>query len=223
MAEAKLHIFDLDNTLISCDSDQMWKHHAVRRGLAEPDAIRRADHFIELYDRGELDADEFIAFQLQEFAGRTVAEVRTMVQDYFENFLKDYVYPEAKALIDSLRQRGIPAVILTATNTSLVAPLGEYFQVNELLGTRLEVVDDRYTGKLAGDYTMGPAKIPAAAACAARYGLTLAQTAYYGDSINDRFLLEAVGFPVATNPSPALRELAQQKNWAIRDFQPSVD
>ena len=220
MSEARLHIFDLDSTLIAGDSDQLWKHYAARHGLASPDAVARADHYLELYDRGELDDREFLAFQLEEFVGRTVEEVRAMTQAYFDEFLLPRVYPEAKELIDSLRSRGVPTAILTATNTALAAPCGAYFRVNDLLGTTLEVVNDRYTGGLAGEYVLGEGKIRVAAAYAARCGLTLAETAYYGDSINDGPILGAVGFPTAVNPSPALRELALRENWAIRDFRP---
>ena len=47
---------------------------------------------------------------------------------------------------------------------------------------------------------------------------TLADIAYFGDSINDRFILEAVGHPFAVNPSPALDALAEQRGWTKIKF-----
>jgi phosphoserine phosphatase len=52
-------------------------------------------------------------------------------------------------------------------------------------------------------------------------GLTLAdfsETFFYSDSINDVPLLEAVTRPVATNPSPALREIAVARGWQVLDL-----
>ena len=49
-------------------------------------------------------------------------------------------------------------------------------------------------------------------------GVMLADIAYFGDSINDRFILEAVGHPFAVNPSPALDALAEQRGWTKIKF-----
>ncbi len=55
-----------------------------------------------------------------------------------------------------------------------------------------------------------------------RRGLTLAEAAYYGDSVNDVPILEAVGHPVAVNPSPLLRRAAEERGWPIIDFREQV-
>jgi phosphoserine phosphatase len=41
---------------------------------------------------------------------------------------------------------------------------------------------------------------------------------FYSDSMNDLPLLEAVTHPVATNPSPALRETAAGRGWRVLDL-----
>jgi phosphoserine phosphatase len=46
-------------------------------------------------------------------------------------------------------------------------------------------------------------------------GFEKEQLAAYTDSIQDLLLLDAVGFPVAVNPDPALKRIAQQKGWRI--------
>ena len=47
------------------------------------------------------------------------------------------------------------------------------------------------------------------------------ETTFYSDSLNDVPLLEKVDHPVATNPDPRLRALAQQRGWRILDLFPS--
>ena len=41
---------------------------------------------------------------------------------------------------------------------------------------------------------------------------------FYSDSMNDVPLLEKVNHPVATNPDPRLRALAQERGWRILDL-----
>ena len=43
-------------------------------------------------------------------------------------------------------------------------------------------------------------------------------TTFYSDSMNDVPLLERVDHPVATNPDPKLRALAQARGWRILDL-----
>jgi len=42
---------------------------------------------------------------------------------------------------------------------------------------------------------------------------------YYGDSVVDIPIMEAVGYPVAINPMEELKEFAQKKGWPIISFQ----
>ncbi|CFW33817.1 HAD hydrolase%2C family IB [Bordetella pertussis] len=45
-----------------------------------------------------------------------------------------------------------------------------------------------------------------------------AESYFYSDSVNDVPLLEAVTRPIAANPSPGLREIAQARGWQVIDL-----
>ena len=81
--------------------------------------------------------------------------------------------------------------------------------------TRLEESGGRWTGRIAGDATFGEAKGRAVQEMAAEKGFDLAQCYAYGDSISDRWMLEAVGRPVAVNASWRLKALAFRKSWPV--------
>ena len=44
------------------------------------------------------------------------------------------------------------------------------------------------------------------------------ESTFYTDSINDLSLMEKVTHPVATNPDPALRAIAQARGWRILEL-----
>jgi len=50
---------------------------------------------------------------------------------------------------------------------------------------------------------------------AAEKGFDLAQCYAYGDSVGDRWMLEAVGRPAAVNASWRLETLARRKSWPV--------
>lgn len=79
--------------------------------------------------------------------------------------------------------------------------------------TRLEENDGRWTGRIVGDAMFGEAKGRAVRQMAVDKGFELAQCYAYGDSVSDRWMLEAVGRPAGVNPSWRLKTLASRKSW----------
>ncbi len=213
-----LHIFDMDHTLIEADCDVSWKEFLVAEKLAPPSALTEADRFFEQYNQGCMIQDEFNAFQLREFIGKSEAEMALLAQKHFEKMILPNIRPAAKDYVNACQQSGIPCVILSSTNAVLVAPVAQYFGISEFYGTPLEVIDGKYTGRIAGEYFAGEGKVKVLEKLCAAYAISPVSAAAYGDSINDAKLLAAVGHPHAVSPSEALRELAENNKWRILDW-----
>jgi alcohol-forming fatty acyl-CoA reductase len=81
--------------------------------------------------------------------------------------------------------------------------------------TRLEESDGQWTGRIVGDAMFGEAKGRAVQQMAVDKGFELAHCYAYGDSVADRWMLEAVGRPVAVNPSWRLKTRARRKSWPV--------
>jgi HAD superfamily hydrolase (TIGR01490 family) len=79
--------------------------------------------------------------------------------------------------------------------------------------TRLEENDGRWTGRIIGDAMFGEAKACALRRIAAEGDFDLSQCYAYGDCVNDRWMLEAVGRPAVVNPSRGMEALAQRRGW----------
>ncbi|MGE4563423.1 MAG: HAD family hydrolase [Victivallaceae bacterium] len=214
----EVYIFDMDHTLIDADCDVSWKSYAVRHGLAPASALAEAEAFFADYNRGCLDFEAFVRFQLREFAGHTPAEMAVETARHFEEFIRPQVYSAALTLVKSLLAKKIPVAILTSTNEAIARPVADYFGISELMGTRLELAGGRYTGRIAGEYFAKEGKIAPATGFVERHGRTLADLVYYGDSINDRNVMEIAGRPVAANPSAALEKIARERGWEIVNF-----
>lgn len=82
--------------------------------------------------------------------------------------------------------------------------------------TRLEEHEGKLTGHVMGAAMYGETKADAVRRMAEKEGLDLTKCYGYGDSAMDRWMLAAVGRPVAVNPSKELLRIARGKNWAVR-------
>lgn len=87
-----------------------------------------------------------------------------------------------------------------------------------VLATRLEELDGRWTGRILGPAMFGEAKARAARRRAAEMRLDLRRCYAYGDSLNDRWLLAAVGRPTAVNPSKGLGQMAKKLGWPTMEW-----
>lgn len=81
--------------------------------------------------------------------------------------------------------------------------------------TRLEVKSEAWTGRIVGEAMFGEAKARAIQRIAGAEDLDLQRCFAYGDSANDKWMLEAVGKPAAVNPSNDLTRIARRNEWAV--------
>ena len=214
----KIYFFDMDHTLIDNDCDVSWKSFMVEQKLAPSDALERATHYYYQYVEGQLEISDFMDFQLQEFIGKSETEMAELSQLHFETWVKKTIYKEAVTEVKRVQALGVPTVLLSATNKIIARPVAEYFGFDACLATELELNDGHYTGKLAGEYALGAGKIGMAQKYCESLNLSLADAAYYGDSVNDFPVLEAIGFPIAANPCPELEAGAIEHGWPIIRF-----
>ncbi len=215
---AKVYFFDMDHTLIDNDCDVSWKEFTVAHGLAPQFHLELAERFFDDYNHGCLDTAKFIRFQLSEFVGKTPAEMQQLFALHFTERVRGKVYQAGKALIAECKKQGIPTAILTSTNRYIARPVADFLGVDHLFGTDLELRDGRFTGEITGVYHAKQGKVAVAKEFCCKYGVSLADFAYFGDSINDLDLLKQVGQPRVVNPSASLRRIAEEKQWEILTF-----
>jgi HAD superfamily hydrolase (TIGR01490 family) len=126
--------------------------------------------------------------------------------------------PEARRLLDLHRHGGRATYIVSAAPQEIVAPLAESLGMTGGIGTRGEIVDGVYTGRLAGPFCYGAGKVEAIEELARWEGYDLAQCYAYSDSASDLPMLRAVGHPVAVNPDGRLERHARRHGWPIVHF-----
>ncbi|MFJ0508356.1 HAD family hydrolase [Bordetella bronchiseptica] len=223
MTTRRLALFDLDHTLLPLDSDYQWADFLARTGRAgDPaEARRRNDDLMERYNRGELTAEQAAEFMLGLLAAHSPVELAA----WHEEFMRDVIRPSLTAqAVDVVRGHlaaGDLCALVTATNSFVTAPIARAFGVQQLIATDPEYRDGRYTGRIEGTPSFREGKVVRVNQWLAGMGLALgdfAESYFYSDSVNDVPLLEAVTRPIAANPSPGLREIAQARGWQVIDL-----
>lgn len=211
----KVIFFDMDHTIINNDCDVSWKNFLKKKKLVGIwDALESRWHYL-MYRLGKLNQEKFFDFQLKEFRQKTYEEMAALLADHFEEFVKPRIYKIIPDLVSKLKRKGIPRILLTATSEEIARPLADHLDMDGLIGTRLEVRDNRYTGKINGPWCGGENKVLFIKSHLKRKKINISEVSYWGDNITDSLVLEAVGFPMACNPTPALKKISEERGWPV--------
>lgn len=212
--------FDLDKTIIASSSALAFSKPLRRQGLINRRAALKSAYAQLVFSLSGADADKTERMRAQISAlctGWDVAQVRSIVTETLHDVVEPLVYAEAAELIAEHKERGHDVVVLSATGEEVVTPIAEMLGATHHVGTRMQVVDGRYSGEV-DFYCYGDNKAVAANALADAHGYDLDSCYAYTDSSTDIPLLEAVGNPHAVNPDKALRKLSVSREWPVLEF-----
>ncbi len=215
----RLALFDLDNTLLSGDSDFEWSQFLIEQGVLDRELFEAKNlKFYEQYKAGVLDIHEFLDFQLKPLS----RHARKVLDAWHEEFMRIKVRPmmgaSARALVAKHLAAQDVCLIITATNSFVTAPIAREFGVPHLIGTDPEQVNGEFTGNVAGIPSFREGKVTRLENWMAERGWdwsSFSATTFYSDSLNDLPLLSRVKHPVAVDPDATLREHAQRHGWEI--------
>ena len=216
----RLALFDLDNTLLTGDSEVLWGEFLVARGLADPGFAERNAEMDRHYHAGLATPADFCAFFAATLAGRTPAEWQPLREAFMREVVRPRLPAAAMALVRQYRTRGDLLVLTSATSRFLCECTAAELGFEHLIATELALdADGRFTGATTGTLNMREGKIARLAAWLSARGLaadaSLATASFHSDSINDLPLLLAVGLPVVVDPDARLEREALARGWPV--------
>ncbi len=213
--------FDMDRTLISGASAFPLGIEAWRQGLASNADVARwaiaAISFSLLGDKRNAASDELRTDFLTGIEGASV-EALEHLEAAIRPRLLDQVRPESRKLLAMHHDEGRDTWIVSASPHRIVGPLAESLGMTGAIGTRGEVIDGVYTGRLDGPFVYGAGKVEAIEKLVSDRGYDLKLCYAYSDSISDLPMMELVGHPVAVNPDSQLDSIAHERGWPVVIF-----
>ena len=213
----KLALFDLDNTLLSGDSDFEWAQFLIEKQVLDREVYEARNlEFYEAYKAGTLDIHEFLDFQLKPLSRHP----RQQLDDWHEEFMQEKILPiisrKARDLVESHLEDA--RVIVTATNSFVTWPIARELGIENLIATEPEVLDGEFTGRVHGTPAFRDGKVERLREWLDEHSLKwemFEQTWFYSDSLNDLPLLSLVSHPVAVDPDETLKVHALQEGWHV--------
>jgi HAD superfamily hydrolase (TIGR01490 family) len=212
----RLVLFDLDNTLLTGDSDVLWCDFLMARGLLDASQFAPRNQEMDArYRAGTVSAQEFAGFYVSLLAGHSPQQLEPLRREFLDEWIVPRIPADAIELVRRHQDAGELVAITTATSRYITELTAAHFGVEHLIAIEPEIAAGRFSGRTTGTLNMREGKVARLHEWLQGRGEQLADfhSTAYSDSVNDLPLLEAVDVPVTVDPDPKLQAIAQERGW----------
>ena len=217
-----LAIYDMDRTLTRhATYTPFLLHCAARRAPWRLLALPLVAGSMLLYLAKVIDRGRLKEINHRLLLGReTHPEVLgPLVKSFAQATLRSNIRPGARAAIARDKAEGRRVVMATASYRFYACGIAEALGFDDTIGTDTILgIDSQVHAKIDGQNCYGPAKLAMIERWLAAEGVSLGHVRFYSDHASDAPVFEWADEAVAVNPHDRLRRLAQERGWAVEDW-----
>ncbi|MBI5901426.1 MAG: HAD-IB family hydrolase [Rhodocyclales bacterium] len=211
-----LAIFDLDGTLVRCQTQRIFLEYCSERRYIGNVTRWKLLCWFGLYKAGILSEPRRAMEYAYRFAeGWSMARLEQEAEECFRSNLLPYLCLAVTKRVEAERNAGRNMVLVSNSIDPLAGAVARFLGFDGYVSTRLETKNGRCTGQIDGAMVYGEAKVRLVREYAEKNGLSLSDSSAYADHISDLPVLEMAARPVAVNPCRKLHSIATARNWEI--------
>ena len=205
-------VWDIDRTIVRSSLERHFLAH-LRHRVSDYSLVRTLWNVLALSLRVPLPA--WYEVKLAYLKGFSVEQVDDWFAECFDVDIKPAIYAGASTAIRKLQIENVRQVLLSGTPQPFAQRFGKHFGLTDIIAAEPEVVGSRYSGRLRRHHPHGLFKALELEKWLKLHGYGWDQVTALADHYDDRFLLERAAVAIAVNPSPQLKQEAEQAGWAI--------
>jgi phosphatidylglycerophosphatase C len=188
--EIVVAVFDVDHTLTVRDCVlPFMRRVAGSAGLARAVFVRPWETFRMVASKNRDGLKQ--KFVNEVFSGKSVADTEEAGIAFAEMVVHSWIRGDVAARLRWHQNEGHVVLLVSASLSPYLEPLGDLLEVDAVLCTELETSGDTYTGLLLGSNCRGAEKVNRISQWCAESGVPLSAIQFaYGDSSGDTDMIE---------------------------------
>ncbi len=209
-------VFDLDGTLIKGQSQRLFLNYVFRKRIIGSIPYARIMSWFVLRKIGMApNPRNTMEYGFRFLQGVDIHKFDRMISDFFSKSLQHAFFKNAKELVQKHNNGNSEIMLVSNAIEPIVTKVGNHLGIKTCVGTKLEIKNNKLTGKISGNIMLGFNKIHPIKTHMVKNNLTLADSWAYCDHIADLPVMEMVSNPVAVNPERNLYREASSRNWPV--------
>jgi HAD superfamily hydrolase (TIGR01490 family) len=217
-----LAIYDMDRTVTRRATYTPFLLHCARRrqqwrlGLTPVAAVSMLAYVARAIDRSRL---KEINHALMLGRHLHAHELAPLAQSFADATVARNICPGALRQIERDKGEGRRLVLATASYRLYASAIAERLGFDDVVATGTVInLGESWAAKIDGENCYGPAKMRMIDTWLGAEGIGRGKVRFYSDHVSDRPVFEWADEPVAVNPHPPLRRLAEEKGWRVEDW-----
>lgn len=207
--------YDLDRTILKGNSATALVEESKGRGVMTSGQYRHAVWLSLLYKLNLGNPTEMIKRMLSWMKGLRESDIKLLCEEVYQASIKKTIRPEILESFQMHRSSGAAVVLLSSATTPICEAVDRHLQLDAIICTQLETLDGVFTGHTSGKLVYGAEKKHRMLSFCREHKAKPENAWYYGDNHTDRYVMEAVGNPVAVSPDKRLKKIAIRRKWPI--------
>ena len=209
-------LFDMDRTLVKKETASLYVRFQIDSGEASWSDMLRTMVWVAQYTLGVLDHERVARIVVAEIAGMPETVMAARCDDWFSRYVEKHITDGGRLAVRRHRDAGDLCAIVTGASPYASWPLARRLGIDHVVSTVFEMdAERRFTGRPEPPLCLGEGKVARAERLAQEHGFRLEDAVFYTDSVSDLPLMERVAEPVAVNPDPRLRRIAERRGWRV--------
>ena len=216
----KLAIFDLDHTILKCNSDHSWLDYLTNKGfIKKEEYFEQNAEFQKKFREANVNYKEYYEFTIQYLRNKSDDYISNIRSDFMKEIIETSINIYALRLIHKHYDKDDELLLASGTTSIIAGPIAKRLEFKNVVCTKCEQKNNIYTGKIEDPPSLGEGKLINVQTWMQNNGFSnFNGTTFYSDSILDMPLLEKVEKPVAVNPDKELLRVSQDLGWEIIDL-----
>jgi HAD superfamily hydrolase (TIGR01490 family) len=209
----KLAIFDLDNTLLKESAYLSMVNFFYKKKLVSKFFYLKAIFWLVFFKLRVIRNPKKIMERAFSFLkNKKESAFRDVLGDFFE---EKYMFEQALNILKGHKKNGKKILLVSNSFEQILEIVANLLEIDYFIGTKLEIKNGRFTGKIEGDTMYGENKVLAINKFLEEKGMSLEGSWGYSDHHSDIPLLKMVENPVAVNPDRKLLKVAKKLKWPV--------
>ena len=216
----KLAIFDLDHTILKCNSDHSWLDYLTNKGfIKKEEYFEQNAEFQKKFREANVNYKEYYDFTIQYLRNKSDDYISNIRSDFMKEIIEPSINIYALRLIHKHYYKDYELLLASGTTSIIAGPIAKRLEFKNVVCTKCEQKNNIYTCKIEDPPSLGEGKLINVQTWMQNNGFSnFNGTTFYSDSILDMPLLEKVEKPVAVNPDKELLRVSQDLGWEIIDL-----
>lgn len=207
-------IFDLDGTLVDCQSQELLAFYLHKKGYIKLHYLLLVLFWFFLYKAGLVKDPSFVYKKaVKIFKGISLNKISPQLELFYEKILKKKLNKQLTERLDFYKDNNYRILLLSTAVAPLASKVAEKLNLEEVIATKIKIEEGRITGEIDGEIVYGEQKIPALLKILTEK--QVGDSVAYADHYSDLPLLKKTKEAFLVNPSRKTFELLKKQNLDI--------